>query len=87
MENNIAEENFIMTLEDGRKIETRLVLAKSGAFEYGNKTCVGMYQDGQLTNSFDTRYESGCNTPEKFKAWALEFLKGYCRPTVKIERA
>lgn len=83
----VAFEQYTLTLEDGTETDVRLELVTSGAFSYGNSTCMAFYEDGKLRESFDTRYEKGCNTPEQFHDWSFKWLKGYCRPTVKVERA
>ena len=75
MENNIiATENFIL-VDGDEKHEIRLELSKSGAFDYGNGTCMGLYLDGKFRDAYDTRYNSGCNTPEKFHKWSMEFIE------------
>ena len=83
----IAQENFKITLEDGEKIAVSLELHESGAFEYGNKTCVAWYENGKLKDTFDTRYERGCNSTVAFREWAVEFVKKQVRDTVRVERA
>ena len=83
----IAQENFKLTLEDESQITVKLELCKSGAFQYGNHTCVAWYESGKLKNTYDTRYEIGCNTPEAFHEWSFEFVKSQVRKTIDVERA
>ena len=82
----IAQENFKLILEDGRQIALQLRLVESGAFQYGNQTSV-VWDDGNgYEQLFDTRYESGCSSPEAFHEWSFEFVKSRVRETVKVER-
>ena len=64
----------------------RLVLNESGAFAYGNQTCMTRYEDDRFVDSYDTRYVAGCNSPEAFHKWSLEFVKETVRPTIKVSR-
>lgn len=82
----IAQEKFELTLEDGSKVIMRLELHKSGAFQYGNQTMMRQYEGDRLVDTYDTRYEKGCGSAEAFHDWALEFVKSYVRPTIKVER-
>ena len=85
----IAEEKFIVTIpEDGTVIHYTVTLEKSGAFAYGNQTCVTVHDDypGTWDNHYDTRYTKECSTVEGFRAWAFDFLKKSLRPDALIER-
>lgn len=85
----IAEEKFRVTLpDDGTVIHYTVTLEKSGAFAYGNQTCVGVHNDypGQMDRGYDTRYVKECSTVEGFRKWAFDFLKRDLRPDVLIER-
>ena len=84
----IATEKHIVKVDD-LTINYTMTLAKSGAFSYGNGTCVGVENDypGSMPISIDTRYCTGIATPELFHEWSLKWLKDYCRPDAVIERA
>ena len=85
----IAEENFRVTIpDDGTVIHYTVTLAKSGANEYGNRTCVVVHDDypGTMDRYYDTRYETGCSTVEHFREWAFRLRKKGLRPDVLIER-
>ena len=84
----IAEEKFIVTIpDDGTVIHYVYSLEKSGAFAYGNGTCVAVRNDynGQQFDSFDTRYVDACSTVDGFREWALLHLRRNLRPDCKIE--
>ena len=82
----ISEEKYLVTC-NGKKYEYRLTLEKSGAFAYGNGTCMAMYVDDNFIDIFDTRYSDFDGTAEQFHDWSLECLKSYCRKDCTIERA
>lgn len=85
----IAEEKFIVTIpEDGTVIHYVITLEKSGAFDYGNGTCVTVHDDypGTWDKHFDTRYLTECSTVEGFREWALKHLRHELRKDCKIER-
>lgn len=85
----IAEEKFRVTLpDDGTVIHYTVTLEKSGAFAYGNQTCVTVHDDypGTWDGHYDTRYTKECSTVEGFRAWAFDFLKKGLRPDALIER-
>ena len=84
----IATEKYIVKVDD-MTINYTMTLEKSGAFSYGNGTCVGVVNDypGSMPIGIDTRYCTGMATPELFHDWSLQWLKDYCRPDAVIERA
>ena len=84
----ITECVYKVTTPNGSEHLYAMTLEKSGAFSYGNETCVGVHlvNGGNPDFGIDTRYENGCNTPDKFKSWSLSWLRDYCRPDCKIER-
>lgn len=85
----IAEEKFIVTIpEDGTVIHYTITLEKSGAFAYGNQTCVTVHNNyiGTADEHYDTRYVTECSTVEGFREWALKHLRKNLRPDCKIER-
>ena len=85
----IAEEKFIVTIpEDGTVIHYVYTLEKSGAFAYGNGTCVTVRNDynAQEFDAFDTRYCTQCGTVDGFREWAADHLRKNLRPDCKIER-
>lgn len=59
-------------------------LAVSGAFQYGNQTCMSFeYSDDRPEDTFDTRYEDV--TPETFTAFAQKVLRGQVMDSIAIE--
>ena len=84
----IATEKYIVKVDD-MTINYTMTLEKSGAFSYGNGTCVGVHNDypGSMDMGIDTRYCTGMATPELFHDWSMQWLKDYCRPDAVIERA
>lgn len=58
-------------------------LAVSGAFQYGNQTCMAFIWENGNIDSFDTRYERV--SPKNFKQFALEVLKGMTADTINVE--
>ena len=76
---------------EGGVSEFEFMLSKSGAFEYGNRTAVTVFEthEGEKfqTRHFDTRYDrtidpSGAN----FDEWCREFLKNnYTKPEYVVE--
>lgn len=82
----IAQEKFKLTTENGTEVIMRLELHESGAFQYGNQTMMVLYEGDRQMGFYDTRYEKGCSSPKSFHKWALEFVKDYVRPTIKVER-
>lgn len=70
---------------DGRDYDGTVIttLRVSGAFQYGNQTCmVWEWSDGN-NMSFDTRYEKV--SAKTFKAFAEKALRNYCAPSIAIE--
>ena len=58
--------------------------AVSGAFQYGNKTCMRFtYDDGRPEDIFDTRYEDV--TPDTFKAFAQKVLRRQVLDSIAIQ--
>lgn len=84
----IAEEKYLVKV-DGLVITYTLTLEKSGAFDYGNGTCMTVHCDykGSMDQHYDTRYCGFAPTAEAFHEWSMEWMKGYCRPDAVIERA
>ena len=89
----IATEKYLVKV-DGDEYLYTMTLEKSGAFDYGNGTCMGVEcrenkEGGKrfMTQGYDTRYCNGMATPELFHNWSLEWLTNYCRPECVIERA
>ena len=62
---------------DGEEINTtaELELHESGAFDYGNGTCLLMKFEGGDVQLYDTRYEKV--SAETFKEYAQEFINNY----------
>lgn len=86
MKDIIAIEKFRIEL-DGKTYDCEAKLLPSGAFQYGNQTCMTIdINDGAPTRLYDTRYEHGCSTPELFHDWVLEFLKSTLDPDCIITR-
>ena len=94
-ENSIATEKFhvfgIWKDENpkyNREVDTTvtLELQKSGAFQYGNGTCVGWTENG-YTQVYDTRYDRSLyRDGSNFHDWALNFVKERINPSLAIER-
>jgi len=84
----IAKEHYKVTTPEGSVVNYTMTLEKSGAFAYGNETCVSVSVDypGVWDMGIDTRYCDGCNSPEAFRDWSLEWLKSECRKGCTIER-
>lgn len=89
----IATEKYLVKV-DGYEYLYTMILSKSGAFNYGNGTCMGVEcrenkEGGKqfMTQGYDTRYCTGMATPELFHDWSMQWLKDYCRPDAVIERA
>lgn len=89
----IATEKYLVKV-DGYEYLYTMTLSKSGAFDYGNGTCMLVEtrenkENGKrfMDQSYDTRYCTGMATPELFHNWSMQWLKEYCRPDAVIERA
>lgn len=79
----IEEVNYIVKLGDEEWHYT-LELHESGAFKYGNGTCVIMRLEGNLPEVYDTRYERGIT--QDFVGWCDEFMKHRIVKTATIMR-
>ena len=55
-------------------------LEKSGAFKYGNETCIIITVDGKMHGIIDSRYLAGIET--KFEQWCEEYLNDNLNPTL-----
>ena len=84
----IAKEQYVVKV-DGKTINYTLTLERSGAFDYGNGTCMTVHTDwkGSMDQYYDTRYCSFAPTPKAFRDWSLEWLKRTLRPECEIERS
>lgn len=51
----------------------QLELHESGAFRYGNQTCVAVLKDGKHIETIDTRYVVGIK--ENFAKWCEEYTE------------
>ena len=65
------------TRDDGEEINTtaELELHESGAFDYGNGTCMLMKFEGGDVHMYDTRYEKV--SAENFTEYAQNFINDY----------
>ena len=65
--------------------ECHLYLLESGAFAYGNQTCMVMQWDVKewQDQTFDTRYEKV--SVKTFKEYAYKFLSDYVKDTLTVE--
>ena len=83
MSEAIKTRKYAITL-NGETYHHRVELHESGAFQYGNQTCVAHY-DGLNPNPtvYDTRYESGIVS--NFEKWADDFIKNWCNPKCEIK--
>lgn len=83
----LAEADFKLggTGYNGRPIDETVhaELHKSGAFQYGNGTCMTFEWSNGNVDSFDTRYEKV--TPDTFTDFAGKVLRGRVMDTVTIE--
>lgn len=83
----IASESFTLILEDGKQVSMELQLVPYAGFQYGNQTMMLMFEDKEFIDQIDTRYIPDCSNPKRFHDWSFDFVKGYVRPTIKVERA
>lgn len=69
----------------GEEVDTTVhfELHPSGAFDYGNKTCMIMKWKGCSEQLYDTRYEKV--SVKTFKQYALKFLQNYIAKGLKAE--
>lgn len=58
-------------------------LLKSGAFDYGNGTCMVFEWSNGNTQSYDTRYENV--TPENFAVFVKKVLNASTKDTIKAD--
>lgn len=58
-------------------------LSVSGAFEYGNRTCMSFEWENGNVDGYDTRYNKV--SPKTFKEFAREVLDNRTMDTVKVE--
>ena len=85
--NVIAIEKFRIEL-DGATYDCEMKLMPSGAFQYGNQTCLLVtINDGAPPRFYDTRYEPGCSSAESFHKWSESFLRQTLNPACVITRA
>lgn len=87
----IAEERYIVKTPEGEECTYTMTLEKSGAFEYGNGTCMTLKCEVNgkrcMNQYYDTRYCNFAPNGEGFKDWSLKWIKNYCREDCTIERA
>ena len=71
----------------GRKVNNTIhaALQVSGAYQYGNQTCMTFEWDNGYVESFDTRYEKV--TPKTFKEFAKSVIENQVVDTVQVELA
>ena len=83
----IAEEKYLVKV-DGEEFIYTMILEKSGAFSYGNGTCMTLKcsEKGVGDQHFDTRYCDFAPSGDGFHKWSYEWLKNYCRQDCVIER-
>ena len=72
---------------DDQKIDeyVNATLEVSGAFQYGNQTCMAFEWENGNVESFDTRYEHV--TPDTFAEFARRVLDDRTMKTVQVEIA
>lgn len=77
---------FYLDGKEGDLVKLHCSLEESGAFGYGNRTCLVVVEDGKYnadrpervrTHVYDTRYEQGIVSD--FENWCLRFAKGSYR--------
>ena len=74
--------------EEFKNVPVHLELNKSGAFAYGNQTCVTMAIEGHRTEYFDTRYDGELRRDgSNFKEWALNLMQHYLSDGLVVTEA
>lgn len=73
----IEKQEFDLETPEGKTYRYTFTLSKSGAFAYGNGTCVGVEINGRIDCGIDTRYDNG--VIENFRGWAQEWLYNLTR--------
>lgn len=92
----MAKENALATADfrvygirqdfgNGEEIDTtvHLELHPSGAFDYGNKTCMIVKWRDSIEQLYDTRYEKV--SAKTFKQYALKFVENHMAAGLKAE--
>lgn len=77
---------FEVTLKNGKVLRVQTERYKSGAFEYGNKTAVGVYVNEELYKSFDTRYDEEMNTVEGYRKFFAYWVEENWSNPEKVEK-
>ena len=75
-----AEKKFKVTFKNIPEVTYNVTITrdKSGAFNYGNGTCVVVKGIGDMPMVYDTRYDG--SVMKDFNGWCNEFLEGYFDP-------
>lgn len=71
---------------DGNPYETTVhaTLEKSGAFDYGNGTCMSLkWADQKMTHWYDTRYSNV--SPDNFAEFAKAELEAQTLDTIQVD--
>ena len=85
-EKALAVAKFKVTDEEGHSYNYTLKMYKSGAFDYGNRHCIVLFNETYKNEQlFDARYDSRFNTVESFRKYAYEFVRDQMRNTCKVE--
>ncbi len=61
--------------------EFEISLEKSGAFSYGNGTCVVVKRNGKVDEAIDTRYDKAVS--RDFDKWCADYLKDKFNPDLE----
>ena len=73
--NNTTKRYNVNFNEPEYNAEYSLSRGKSGAFQYGNGTCVTFARNEKVLSVIDTRYDP--LVMEDFDAWCCDFLMNY----------
>lgn len=68
----IEKREFDVVTPDDETFRYVVTLEKSGAFDYGNGTCVSVEINGKHYGAYDTRYETGI--VDDFRGWVQEWI-------------
>lgn len=68
---------FNVTLSDGDVLRVQTELAKSGAFDYGNGTCVIVTVNEDDYQIFDTRYLDACYSVDGYREYFSQWVKSH----------
>ena len=87
----ITKEEYLVKTPEGETFIYTMILEASGAFSYGNQTCMTLKcreENGiKYTDQYyDTRYCKFASDGKGFREWSAGWIEDYCRPGCSIER-